>query len=157
MWKDVQLESDEVAVIWGQTADQASAGLFRPATYRVVSVSDCPTKHTCAVTTSTKPPVASMCADLITALLSAWLMHLVCLILFVVSFLVFSHNMNSPLQVGELYSSCHGDQVHAGRQSLAFHLNARPSAVLNFHDILQNAGHFVSERWGPQLVSSSTR
>lgn len=84
MWKDVHLESDEVAIIWGQTAMQASAGLFRPATYRVV---------------------------------------------------------------GELYSSCHGNQVHAGRQSLAFHLNARPCAVLNFHDVLEEAGHFVSERY----------
>ena len=50
------------------------------------------------------------------------------------------------LQVGELYSSCHGDQVHAGRQSVAFHLNARPSAVLDFHDILEEAGHLVSDR-----------
>ena len=37
MWKDVHLASDEVAIIWGQTATQASAGLFRPATYRVVN------------------------------------------------------------------------------------------------------------------------
>lgn len=51
------------------------------------------------------------------------------------------------MQVGELYSSCHGNEVHAGRQALAFHLNARPSAVLNFHDVLEDAGHFVSERW----------
>ena len=36
MWKDVHIASDEVAIIWGQTATQASAGLFRPATYRVV-------------------------------------------------------------------------------------------------------------------------
>ena len=52
------------------------------------------------------------------------------------------------VQVGELYSSCHGEHVHAGRQSLAFHLNARPSAVLSFHDVLEEAGHFVSERSG---------
>lgn len=58
--------------------------------------------------------------------------------------LIFCHTTCSPLQVGELYSSCHGNP---GRQSLAFHLNARPSAVLNFHDILEDAGHFVSERW----------
>lgn len=58
------------------------------------------------------------------------------------------------LQVGELYSSCHGKQVHAGRQSLAFHLNARPSAVLNFHDVLEDAGHFVSERWARQNMCS---
>lgn len=55
--------------------------------------------------------------------------------------------IHEPMQVGELYSSCHGNQVHAGRQSLAFHLNARPCAVLNFHDVLEEAGHFVSERW----------
>lgn len=166
MWKDVQLESDEVAVIWGQTADQASAGLFRPATYRVVSVSDCLTKHMCTVTTQAKTLVASMCANLIAALLLTWLIHLVrltislwCSILVCshkkCSTLVCSHRMHILLQVGELYSSCHGNQVHAGRQSLAFHLNARPSAVLNFHDILQNAGHFVSDRWGQHAVSPS--
>ena len=44
MWTDVHLESDEVAVIWGQTATQASAGLFRPATYRVVTSSSFLTK-----------------------------------------------------------------------------------------------------------------
>ncbi|KAL0033568.1 hypothetical protein WJX79_003993 [Trebouxia sp. C0005] len=83
-WKDVHLGPNEVAVMFGQTATQASAGLFRPATYRVV---------------------------------------------------------------GELYSSCHGNQVHTGRQSVAYHLNARPSAVLNFHDILEDAGHCVPDRY----------
>lgn len=147
MWKDVHLESHEVALIWGQTADQASAGLFRPATYRVVAVSVCLTKHTCIVTTSTNTPAASMCTNSTAALLSARLKHLVCLTVSLwCALILFSHKMHSPLQVGELYSSCHGNQVHAGRQSLAFHLNARPSAVLNFHDILEDAGHFVSER-----------
>ncbi len=36
-WKDVHLASNEVAIMFGQTATQASAGLFRPATYRVVT------------------------------------------------------------------------------------------------------------------------
>ncbi|DBB00636.1 TPA: hypothetical protein ACH3X3_002319 [Trebouxia sp. C0006] len=83
-WKDVRLGPHEVAIMFGQTATQASAGLFRPAIYRVV---------------------------------------------------------------GELYSSCHGNQVHTGRQSVAYHLNARPSAVLNFHDILEEAGHCVPDRY----------
>ncbi|KAL0047044.1 hypothetical protein WJX82_004928 [Trebouxia sp. C0006] len=84
-WKDVRLGPHEVAIMFGQTATQASAGLFRPAIYRVV---------------------------------------------------------------GELYSSCHGNQVHTGRQSVAYHLNARPSAVLNFHDILEEAGHSRSIQLG---------
>jgi len=37
-WKDVHLGPHEVAIMFGQTATQASAGLFRPAIYRVVSV-----------------------------------------------------------------------------------------------------------------------
>lgn len=40
-WKDVHLGPNEVAVMFGQTATQASAGLFRPATYRVVSMKCC--------------------------------------------------------------------------------------------------------------------
>ena len=40
-WTNVQLEADEVAVLFGQTATQASAGLFRPATYRVVRPACC--------------------------------------------------------------------------------------------------------------------
>ena len=51
------------------------------------------------------------------------------------------------MQVGELYASCHGNKAHAGRQSLEFHLNARPSALINFHDILEEAGHFVPDRY----------
>lgn len=51
MWKDVHLESDEVAIIWGQTAMQASAGLFRPATYRVVKPVDGLTMQTTALQT----------------------------------------------------------------------------------------------------------
>jgi len=40
-WKDVHLGPGEVAIMFGQTATQASAGLFRPAIYRVVSVTCC--------------------------------------------------------------------------------------------------------------------
>ena len=40
-WKDVYLGPHEVAIMFGQTATQASAGLFRPAIYRVVSVTCC--------------------------------------------------------------------------------------------------------------------
>lgn len=40
-WKDVHLAPYEVAIMFGQTATQASAGLFRPAIYRVVSVICC--------------------------------------------------------------------------------------------------------------------
>ena len=58
MWKDVPLESDEVAIIWGQTATQASAGLFRPATYRVVNAFHGLTMHTSALKT-----VVTVCID----------------------------------------------------------------------------------------------
>ena len=37
VWNDVVLEPGEVAVMFGQTATQASAGLLRPAVYRMVS------------------------------------------------------------------------------------------------------------------------
>ena len=40
-WKDVRLGPHEVAIMFGQTATQASAGLFRPAIYRVVSITRC--------------------------------------------------------------------------------------------------------------------
>ena len=40
-WKDVHLGPHEVAIMFGQTATQASAGLFRPAIYRVVSATCC--------------------------------------------------------------------------------------------------------------------
>jgi hypothetical protein len=60
------------------------------------------------------------------------------------------------VQVGELYSSCHGNQVHTGRQSVAYHLNARPSAVLNFHDILEEAGHCVPDRHAFQNCIATT-
>ena len=40
-WKDVHLASNEVAILFGQTATQASAGLFRSATYRVVGLTCC--------------------------------------------------------------------------------------------------------------------
>lgn len=40
-WKDVRLGPHEVAIMFGQTATQASAGLFRPAIYRVVSITCC--------------------------------------------------------------------------------------------------------------------
>ncbi|KAA6417553.1 MAG: hypothetical protein FRX49_12486, partial [Trebouxia sp. A1-2] len=114
-WKDVHLGPNEVAVMFGQTATQASAGLFRPATYRVVSMKCC-------------MPLSDMSTNQ----------------------LFWPFNQQS---VGELYSSCHGNQVHTGRQSVAYHLNARPSAVLNFHDILEDAGHCVPDRHAFQNCS----
>lgn len=52
-WRDVHLGPHEVAIMFGQTATQASAGLFRPAIYRVVSVLCCLTSFVdlvCCVT-----------------------------------------------------------------------------------------------------------
>lgn len=50
-------------------------------------------------------------------------------------------------QVGELYGQSHIDDPQAARRELAYHLNARPSAILDFHDVLEEAGHFVADRY----------
>ena len=52
------------------------------------------------------------------------------------------------VQVGELYGQSHEDDPQAGCQELTYHLNARPSAILNFHDVLEEAGHTVADRSG---------
>ena len=41
VWNDVNLQPGEVAVMFGQTAMQATAGLFRPAVYRMVRIFSC--------------------------------------------------------------------------------------------------------------------